>query len=77
MCRLRHLYSDCVCLRDCTHVCERVCLYVGCVAFVLVSGNVCMVIVGACVYVCMFERVCVCMTIVLCLCVCVSGHVCV
>ena len=65
MCLLPCLYCDCVCLRGCTQVCECVCLYVGCVLFVYVSGHVCMVNVGARVTVCMFVNVCVCVVFVL------------
>ena len=54
------MYGDCVCLRGCMHVRECVCLYGGCVAFVCVSGNVCMVIVRACMGASMFVGVCVC-----------------
>ena len=41
-----------------------------CVVFVCVSGNVCMVIVGVCVRVCMFVNVFDYMVVVLRLCVC-------
>ena len=54
MCLWSCLYGDCGCLHVCMHVCERVRLYGGCVAFVCVSGHVCMVIVCVCVDVCMF-----------------------
>ena len=45
----------------------RVCLYGGYVAFVCVSGNVCMVIVCVCAGVCEFVAVCACIVLVLCL----------
>ena len=60
-------YGNCVCLRGCIHVCGCVCLHCGCVVFVCVSGNVCMVFVRVCVGVCMFVDVSACMVIVLCL----------
>ena len=34
------LYGDCLCLQDCMHNFECVCLYCGCVVFVCVSGHV-------------------------------------
>ena len=43
------------------------CVYCGCVVFVCVSGNGCIVIVGVCFGVCMFVDVCACMVNVLCL----------
>ena len=69
MCLWPCLYGDCVCLRRCVYVCDCVCLYCGCVVFVCVSGNVCIMIVGVCVGVCMLVNVCVCacMVVVLCL----------
>ena len=70
MCILPCLSGDCACLPECIHVCECVCLYGGCVAFVCASGHVCIVIVCACVGVFMFVPVCACMVIVLCLYVC-------
>ena len=47
--------GDCVCLRECMHVCECVCLYCECVVFVCVSCHVSMVIVCvfALVYACL------------------------
>ena len=65
MCLLPCLYGDCVCLHVCMHVCECVWLYGDCVVFVLVSGNVCMVIVNVYVCVYMFVNVCACMVVVL------------
>ena len=48
MCIWLCLNSDCLCLRECIHVCERVRLYKHVVVFVCVSGNVCMVVVCVC-----------------------------
>ena len=55
------MYCDCVCLRVCMHVCDRMRLYGNCVAFVCVSGHVYMVIACACMCVHVCECVCVCL----------------
>ena len=43
------------------------CLHGDCFVFVCVFGNVCVVIVGVCMGVCMFVAVCACVVVILCL----------
>ena len=67
MCVWPSFNGDCMCLRVCMHVCDCVCLYCDCVAFVCVSNHACMVIERVCVCICMFVDVCACMVVSLCL----------